>query len=294
MEEIKKCLICGGENFIHLFQVKDHFLSLEIFSISQCKKCGFKFTDPRPTPTEAGKYYESQNYISHSDKPETLFDKVYFKIRKINLKKKYNLICRYKSGNSILDIGCGTGEFLNMFKLNNWKVSGIESNKNAREIARNKNGIEVRDDKSYNQLEDKQFDVISMWHVLEHVYDTDFQLKQIKRLLKEDGLVVIAVPNSDSTDAQIYKQYWAAYDVPRHIYHFTQKSVNDLVSKFDFELIETLPMKFDAYYISMLSEKYMNGEKNNMTAFLNGMKSNRHAKKENNYSSLIYLFKNKK
>ena len=154
-----------------------------------------------------------------------------------------------------------------MFKQNNWKVSGIESNKNAREIATNKNGIEVRDEKSYSQLEDKQFDVITMWHVLEHVYDTEFQLKEIKRLLKEDGLIVIAVPNSDSLDAQIYKQYWAAYDVPRHIYHFTQKSVNDLVRKYDFELIQTLPMKFDAYYISMLSEKYMNGEKNNMAAF---------------------------
>lgn len=289
MEEISKCLICGEENFVHLFQCKDYFLSYEVFSISQCKSCGFRFTNPRPDNKELEKYYNSVNYISHSEKPETLLENIYHIVRKQSLNKKFNLINKFKNGKTILDIGCGTGEFINIFKLRNWEVNGIEPNKIAREIALKKYGLEIFDESHLNNFQDREFDVISMWHVLEHVYNTDLQINQIKRILKDDGIVVIAVPNSASLDAQLYKQYWAAYDVPRHLYHFTKKAVIELLSKYNFEVNNILPMKFDAYYISMLSEKYMKGKNNYLRAFLNGMKSNIYAKKENNYSSLIFI-----
>lgn len=178
-----------------------------------------------------------------------------------------------------------------MFKNNGWEVSGIEPNKTAREIAKNKNRIETFDIDHISQFNAGQFDVISMWHVLEHIYEIDFQIQQIRRILKDDGILIIAVPNSESFDAQIYKQYWAAYDVPRHLYHFNQKSVAELLMRYNFEHVKTEPMKFDAYYISMMSEKYKNGNISYIKAFFNGMWSNMKASKEKNYSSLIYIFK---
>jgi 2-polyprenyl-3-methyl-5-hydroxy-6-metoxy-1,4-benzoquinol methylase len=300
MEEVRNCAICEGDNFVHLFQCKDYLLTNEIFSISQCKKCDFRFTNPRPDNGELIKYYESVNYISHSEKPENFIDKIYYSVRKIALNSKYKLVVsekrRAKSEeqlSSILDIGCGTGEFISLFKANNWKVYGIEPNRSAREQAIKKKGLEVFEESFLDKFSDKQFDVITMWHVLEHVSDLNGQLKSIKRILKDDGLMIIAVPNSDSFDAQLYRQYWAAFDVPRHLYHFTKKSVNELLTKNDFELLKVLPMKFDAFYISLLSEKYKIGKNNYISAFFNGIRSNIKAKKNSNYSSLTFLFKKK-
>ncbi len=300
MEEVKNCAVCGADNFVHLFQCKDYFLSNEIFSISQCKNCGFKFTNLKLSNSELIKYYGSGSYISHSEKPESFIDNIYYKVRKYSLNKKYKLVVSEKrkakseeGEATILDIGCGTGEFLNLFKANNWNVFGIEPNKAAREHAINKKGLEVFDEAYIDKFSEKQFDVITMWHVLEHVSDLKAQINNIKRVLKDEGLLIIAVPNSDSFDAQLYRQYWAAYDVPRHLYHFTKKSVNELLEKNDFELLKILPMKFDAFYISLLSEKYKTGKSNYISAFFNGLRSNLNAKKENNYSSLTFIFKKK-
>ena len=297
MEDLTKCIICGSENFVHLFQCKDHFLSLEIFSISQCRNCGFIFTNPRPPALKLSKYYDSKNYISHAEKAENIIDKVYNKVRKYTLKKKYELVLKYKSNikdsKTILDIGCGTGEFLKVFKNNSWQTLGVEPNKSAREIAITKNELEVLDEQGLFDFSNEHFDVITMWHVLEHVSDINSHLTQIKRILKKDGVLIVAVPNAESPDAQMYKQCWAAYDVPRHLYHFTKKSIENLFNNFDLEVVNIHPMKFDAFYVSLLSEKYKSGKSNYMNAFINGLKSNIKASKNNNYSSLIFVLKNK-
>lgn len=307
MVHIDKCIICGGDNFIHLFQCKDYLLTLEMFSIFQCKDCGFRFTNPRPENKKLPDYYKSENYISHAYKPKKFVDKLYSIVRNYTLKQKYNLVNRYKRQDTsiktnpksdalvptILDIGCGTGEFLNLFRQNNWNVLGIEPNASARKIAKSKNEIEAFDENYIDKFSNEQFDVITMWHVLEHVPDLHKQLSDIKRIMNKEGVLLVAIPNSDSLDAQIYEHYWAAYDVPRHLYHFTKKSIKELFAKFDFEIIEILPMKFDAFYISMLSEKNITDKTKFLCPLINGMKSNLHARKENNYSSLIFVIKNK-
>jgi ubiquinone/menaquinone biosynthesis C-methylase UbiE len=293
MEQVNECVICGGNNFVHLFQCKDYLLSNEIFSIEQCSSCGFRLTNPRPESNNLYKYYESENYISHVEKPDKFIDKVYNRVRKYTLKKKYDLVVKFKKGNSILDIGCGTGDFLHNFKANKWNSFGVEPNKNAREIAIRKNSINVYESAFLNDISEQQFDVITMWHVLEHVSDLPAQINLLKKILKKDGVLFVAIPNSDSPDAQMYRQYWAAYDLPRHLYHFTKKSVKELFAKFDFEVKEVLPMKFDAFYISMLSEKNKTGNSNYANAILNGLKSNLNATRNINHSSLTFVIKHK-
>jgi 2-polyprenyl-3-methyl-5-hydroxy-6-metoxy-1,4-benzoquinol methylase len=300
MLQIDKCIICDGDNFIHLFQCKDYLLTQEMFSVFQCKSCGFRFTNPRPENKKLPDYYKSENYISHSENPKNLIDKIYNIVRNYTLKQKYKLVNKYHSQSelispalNILDIGCGTAEFLKLFKQNKWQVYGIEPNESARDIAQTRNGIVTFNENYINEFSDNQFNVITLWHVLEHVPDIKSLITDIKRIINKKGILIIAIPNSDSLDARIYKQYWAAYDVPRHLYHFNKTSIKTLFDKYNFEIIEIIPMKFDAYYISLLSEKNKSGKSNLLRASINGLKSNLYAGKDNNYSSLIFVLKNK-
>jgi ubiquinone/menaquinone biosynthesis C-methylase UbiE len=311
MVEVSKCIICESSNLIKLLKCKDYFLSQEDFTIIECKDCGFRFTNPVPEKENLLKYYQSQDYLSHLDKPEKLIDKIYNRVREYNVIKKYKLVSKFKyevannpkQKRTILDIGCGTGEFLNQFRINNWNTTGIEPNKQAREIAEKRNKLSVYDESKYKEFENNYFDVITMWHSLEHIPDLQGQIKTIKRILKKDGVLVVAVPNSDSPDAQIYREYWAAYDVPRHLYHFNKKSIKELFNKFELQVNDIKPMKLDAYYVSMLSEKYKrvvshktlvssNINFNILIPIWNGLVSNLRARKNNNYSSLIYIIRN--
>ncbi|MCD4680150.1 MAG: class I SAM-dependent methyltransferase [Bacteroidales bacterium] len=293
MEEIKKCIICENQSFTVFLNCKDHFLTEESFSVLECGKCGFRITSPRPLEKNLGEYYKSEEYISHSNTNKGLFNSMYQFIRKLTLNRKYKLISNYCNKGKILDIGCATGEFLNVFKKNNWSVFGIEPNEEARNYALNNYNISVGKEEDLNNLSPKSFDVITMWHVLEHVAHLNKRITELKEILKKDGVLIVAVPNSNSLDAKIYKEYWAAYDVPRHLYHFTQKSISELFNKHDFELLAIKPMKFDSYYVCMLSEKYRSGSKKYLKAAWNGFRSNFYAGMNNNeYSSLIYIFKN--
>jgi ubiquinone/menaquinone biosynthesis C-methylase UbiE len=258
------------------------------------------FTNPRPETDNLLKYYESENYISHKDKPDNLIDKLYHLIRNHTLKRKYYLVRKYHfltSINShsptILDIGCGTADFLNSFKNEGWKVYGVEPNNGARSIAKSRHNLDIDDNSALLKYPDNHFDVITMWHVLEHIPDLNSHISLIKRLLKPEGTLIVAVPNAQSPDAQHYKQYWAAFDVPRHLYHFNKKSIIEIFGKFDLLVADILPMKFDAFYISLLSEKNMTGKNNYLKAFFNGFISNLKATRMNNHSSLIFIIKNK-
>ena len=291
MTEINECPICGSIEFKEYLNVKDHSISKESFSIKQCKKCGLRLSSPRPDDKDLPKYYESEDYVSHSDTKKGLINNLYHTVKQITIKQKEALIDSISSGKDLLDIGCGTGDFLLYCKGKGWEVSGLEPDPNARKRAKEKGLIEVEDLPQFYELKADSYDVISMWHVLEHVADLNEYFKQLRLLLKENGHLVIAVPNPDSPDAIKYKEYWAALDVPRHLFHFSKQNIKDLAAKHQFKLDSIKPMLFDSFYVSMLSEKYKGG--NILNAAINGFFSNIKARKTKNHSSLIYILSKK-
>lgn len=268
----------------------DHTVSRETFTIAQCDSCGFKFTNPRPEEHQLGKYYQSEEYISHSNTDKGFINSAYQSVRKYTLLKKLQLISRYYRTGKILDIGCGTGEFLKTMSQAKWNTLGIEPDEQARKQCIEKHGLDVREEARLKQLPDAEFDVITMWHVLEHVPRLNERLEDLKRLLKPNGMIIIAVPNCDSLDAKIYKEKWAAYDLPRHLYHFTPKDVDTLFRKHGMKAFKVLPMIFDSFYVSMLSEKYKTGSPNVIRSTWNGLRSNIAGMiSGKKYSSQIYL-----
>ena len=276
------------KKLIPFINCKDYTVSGECYEVMKNQEFDMLVTSPIPVDIE--NYYKSEDYISHTDAKKSLFDKVYQKVRNYTLKKKVVLINSFNSEEkTVLDIGAGTGDFLATCLRNNWKISGVEPSQVAREIAKNKN-VSLAENLSF--FEDKKFDVITLWHVLEHVQSLDAYINKLKSLLKENGTLVIAVPNFKSYDANYYKEFWAAFDVPRHIWHFSQKSIVKLFQQVSMEVVKTIPMKFDAYYVSLLSEKYKNGKMNLFNSFWIGFLSNRKAKQTSEYSSLIYILKN--
>lgn len=247
-------------------------------------------TYPQPSLEKLPEYYQSENYISHTDAKRNLFEKVYHFVKSISLKRKLRLIDSFSLENkNLLDVGCGTGDFLQIAKENGWKVSGIEPNEQARQIANQKSGNSVFDVEQLLKFQSQSFDVITLWHVLEHLPNLNQQLSDLNNLLKPNGTLVIAVPNYKSYDANYYKEFWAAYDVPRHLWHFSQTSIFRLVSKVNMKVTQTLPMKYDAFYVSLLSEKYKSGFMNPFKAFWVGCRSLLKASSNNEYSSLIYV-----
>lgn len=270
--------------------VKDHSVSRESFQLFRDADLDLLITQPQPDENNLGKYYESEDYISHTDGKRSLFEKAYHLVKDIALKNKLGLInsLQNQKGN-LLDIGAGTGDFLNVAKKNGWKTTGIEPSEKAKSTAKDK-GVSFAD--NLEALESHSFDIITMWHVLEHVPNLEKQISELKRLLKPTGTILIAVPNFNSYDAKHYGAFWAAYDVPRHLWHFSKMAIQKLFAKENLELQKVLPMKFDAFYVSLLSEKYKSGKMNFMKAFFIGMRSNWKAKTNKEYSSHIYVLRN--
>ena len=270
--------------------VKDHSVSKETFELYRDESLDLVYTHPQPNATNLPKYYESEDYISHTDGKRSLFEKAYHFVKNIALKNKLDLINSLQvSKGSLLDIGAGTGEFLNVAKENGWNCVGVEPSEKAKAIALKK-GVSFSE--TTNVLKDHSFDVITMWHVLEHVPNIENQIKELKRLLKPNGTILIAVPNFNSFDAKHYGIFWAAYDVPRHLWHFSKTAIKILFENQDLKLVKVLPMKFDAFYVSLLSEKYKSGKMNFIKAFFIGLQSNSKAKQNFEYSSHIYVIKN--
>lgn len=294
MVNIEQCPVCEGTSFSPYLSLSDYFLSGEKFNIVQCNRCSFRFTNPRPEENELGKYYESPEYISHANTHKGLFSIVYQSIRKYTIRSKFRLIAAMASGTSLLDIGCATGELISYFAGRGWNVKGIEPNEKARKFAVEEYGLSVGDESWLDTLDSGSFDVVTMWHVLEHVPDINGRIQQVVRLLNDNGILLLALPNPDSWDANHYGKYWAGYDVPRHLHHFSKKSVRQLLQNHSLICVEEIPMKFDAFYVSFLSEKYRHGKKNWLRAFLSGISSNWKAKKNINYSSMIFVAKMKK
>ncbi|WP_426431889.1 class I SAM-dependent methyltransferase [Winogradskyella sp. HB-48] len=274
--------------------VKDHSVSREEFQLLHNEEFDMLETFPQPQGEKLSEYYKSEDYISHTNAKRNLFEKVYHLVRMISLKRKLKLINSFHSEEkTLLDIGCGTGDFLEIAKNNKWKVVGVEPNEQARSLANSKTNDSVFDIQHLETLKENSFDVITLWHVLEHLPNIEMHIKLFKRLLKRNGTLVIAVPNFKSYDAQYYKSFWAAYDVPRHLWHFSKTAIEKLFHEEQLTLVETLPMKFDAYYVSLLSEKYKSGFMNPIKAFWIGWCSNLRGNRSKEYSSHIYVLKSK-
>ncbi|AXG68923.1 demethylmenaquinone methyltransferase [Kordia sp. SMS9] len=275
--------------------VKDHSVSGEDFQLVFDEVLEMYKTEPQPSLETLSSYYESEDYISHTDAKRNLFEKIYHWVRSYMLSKKMIIVEKYTKSNTkkVLDIGCGTGDFLAMSQKYKWEIAGVEPDAQARKIAAQKTETEIHTNDWLSQIPDHSFDAITMWHVLEHVPNLDEQIATLKRIIKPNGSLFIAVPNFKSHDAHHYKEFWAAFDVPRHLWHFSQKSIKLLFAKENMKVVKILPMKFDAYYVSLLSEKHKTGNMNPIKGFYRGFVSNFKAISSSEYSSLIYVIKNK-
>jgi 2-polyprenyl-3-methyl-5-hydroxy-6-metoxy-1,4-benzoquinol methylase len=251
------CPNCDSKNISPVITCKDYTVSGEKFDIWECKNCTQRFTQNIPDKEGIGKYYQSENYISHSDTSKGFINIMYHKVRKRTLVQKRKLVetvTAKKTGN-ILDVGCGTGAFLHTMKEAGWNATGLEPDKTAREKALELYGLHLDDSEKFYQLAPQSYDAITMWHVLEHVHDLHAYIDQLKNLLKSGGKLLIAVPNYASHDADVYKEFWAAYDVPRHLYHFSPASMKTLLKKHGMKVDQMKPMWYDSVYVSMLSIK---------------------------------------
>lgn len=267
----------------------DYTVSKESYEVMLNEEYDMLVTSPVPSNLET--YYLSEEYISHTDSKKGFIDKIYQLVKNYTLKKKLKLINSFNTeSKTILDVGAGTGDFLKVCKENNWEIKGIEPSDKARKIAEEKS---IKLNKEITEIKNTSFDVITLWHVLEHIPNLVEYTNQLKKLLKPNGVLIIAVPNYKSYDAEYYKEFWAAYDVPRHLWHFSKNSIQKIFSNINMNVEKILPMKFDSFYVSLLSEKYKNKKSKTVKAFLIGLKSNLKARKNGEYSSLMYIIKNK-
>lgn len=287
-----ECPVCASREINPLLTVKDHSVSGEAFVIWQCSSCSLRFTQDVPDEEAIIPYYKSPDYISHTDTDKGFINKTYKRVRKITLKQKASLIIS-ETGmqkGSLLDVGSGTGAFLQVMKELGWTVSGIEPDEDARKLAQQLYGFQLNAPGAINDLLPASMDAITLWHVLEHVHSLHSYIDQMKDLLKPQGKLFIAVPNYQSADAGIYGLHWAAYDVPRHLYHFAPKSMEVLMRAHGLKIVAKKPMWFDSFYISLLSSKYRNGATKTAGAFMNGLRSNLAAlANKERCSSLIYI-----
>jgi 2-polyprenyl-3-methyl-5-hydroxy-6-metoxy-1,4-benzoquinol methylase len=275
------------KNLHPFLSCKDHTVSGEVYQVMINNEYDMLVTIP--VPENLAKYYKSEDYISHTDSKKSELDKVYQVVKHVTLKRKLKLINSFEiKEKNILDVGAGTGDFLKVCKSNSWKVSGIEPSLQARNIA-HKKGVNLQENLS--EFKKTKFNIITLWHVLEHVENLSEYISTLHNLLTDDGRLIIAVPNFKSDDANYYKEFWAAFDVPRHLWHFSQTSISKLFSEVNMVVEKTIPMKFDGYYVSLLSEKYKSGKMNLLKSFYRGFVSNIKARSTKEYSSLIYVLK---
>ena len=289
------CPVCDKAAISFLIHSKDYSLTNKDFDIIECANCSLRYTFPMPSKEDIGPYYNFPEYISHTDVKEGWMNKMYHKVRTYTLHEKTNWVQSLFTGHKghILELGAGTGAFAHAMKNKGWNVTALEPDAASRQRCLDTYGVQLQPIENLYTLSENKFEVITLWHVLEHVHDLKDYLQAFSKLLKQNGRLIIAVPNYTSYDACFYKKHWAAYDVPRHLYHFSPDAMNKLVKQFNMQIVEYKPMWFDSFYVSLLSEKYKkSGMLGLLRALLIGCISNitalRDAKKA---SSIIYQIK---
>ena len=283
------CPWCNNTAVKPYLHVKDDVLSQEEFDIFECPHCHLLFTDPRPAPSKISAYYESKEYYSHQENKSGFIPKIYEAVKKVNLQHKVSLALGDLPVGHLLDIGCGVGDFLIQAKQAGWTVQGIEPSQQARTIASQRSNLHPLMPSEAHTLANASFDVITLWHVLEHIDDLHAQIADFVRLLKPGGRLVLALPNFKSADAEYYREYWAAYDVPRHLNHFCRESINNIFKNTRLKLKKTDKLIWDAYYISYMSEKYKNHSLPLVKGTIRGLMSNCKARQTGEWSSLVYV-----
>ena len=286
------CPVCNSPALKNVLQVKDHTVSAGLFIVAECGSCSLRFTQDVPDQNSIGPYYKSEDYISHTNTAKGIINKLYHFVRKNTIAGKRKLIeknTRMKTG-TILDAGSGIGSFVNEMKQHGWEATGLEPDADARKVANELYGLELADAEQFYQLPAGHFDAITLWHVLEHVHYLQNYIQQLKNLLKDNGKLFIAVPNYTATDAYRYEEYWAAYDVPRHLYHFSPRSMQVLMERNGLKILQHKPMWYDSFYVSLLSSKYKTGKTNWPASLWNGLRSNIIASGDKKKcSSVIYV-----
>jgi len=294
VDTLDHCPLCHEDQFQHFLTCRDHTISGENFDIVECEDCGFRFTNPRPSADDLGRYYESEDYTPHQDTSQGLIDTLYRWARLYTLRWKHRLVSSLIAHppGRLLDYGCGTGEFLDLCHSKQWEVQGLEPDADAQKIAAQEYDLTVEDPEQIRAIPSDHFDVITLWHVLEHVPDLSKTIEQLQRTLAPTGTLVVAVPNCSSFDAQFYGEDWAAYDVPRHLSHFRPSDVRRLFNRFGMTIEAIRPMRLDAFYVSLLSEQYRNGwlPRAPIVALLSTLWAARHAHR---YSAQLYLIRDR-
>ena len=286
------CPVCGSAGITKVFRVKDNTASQEYFDIYHCSNCQARFTQNPPSETSIGEYYRSENYISHTDTSKGLVNRLYRAVRNFSINQKKMLIEKITglTKGALLDVGSGTGYFAKAMQAGGWQVTGLEPDEGARTIAMQQHAIKLLPADELFRLPEKKYDAITLWHVLEHVYDLKKYISTFKRILTDNGKLFIAVPNYTSYDAMSYGSNWAGYDVPRHLYHFTPQTMQWLMIEMGLKIVEIKPMWFDSFYVSLLSSKYKNGNPNWFGAAWTGLVSNFKAMNDvKKCSSVIYI-----
>ncbi len=295
MEKIHytRCPLCGKDTLEFFLKTEDFLKTHEPFELCRCTECGFVFTQDVPPEEEAGGYYESEDYISHSDTRKGMINRMYHWVRRYMLRRKRKLVSRLTKGKKLLDIGCGTGYFPAYMQQKNYEASGVEVSRAAREYGIQKFGLKIVPPEQFLKEDTgEEYDIVTLWHVLEHLYDPGKYLERIREVLKDEGVLVVALPNHHSFDARFYKKYWAGYDVPRHLWHFTPGTLAHLAGLHYFRVTEMVHMPFDPFFNALLSEKYrkrplwfLSGPVTGFVAFLRGVLRVEKA------SSVIYILR---
>lgn len=286
------CPVCGASGLQEQFRCTDHFVSGEVFPVLRCDSCGFRWTGAPPAEEEIGAYYQSEEYISHSNTSRGIVSRAYHLVRHYMAGRKASVVERYAGSTtgSLLDIGAGTGFFLHFMGQRGWRITGTEPSETARRVATSERGLSLLPAEALFSLPDSSFDVITLWHVLEHLHDPALYWSEFRRLLRPSGTLILALPNPESWDARHYGKFWAAWDVPRHLWHFSPSTLERMATTHHFRLLKTLRMPFDSFYVSILSEKYrkstlplLRGAWYGTLSWGNALVS------KNNCSSLIYI-----
>ena len=288
MKKISNCPLCGGSSFRSA--LKAHYFrgNKEAFNIDECLSCGLLITNPRPEDEELAKYYNPENYVSHTDEEKGIMNGLYKLVQKWNLQLKYKVLLKYAPGKKVLDYGAGTGDFVAFAQKQGADAMGLEPSEVARNTAQQK-GIAIKSLDQLDELENESFDAVTLWHVLEHLEDPQKFTGRIAQKIKPGGIIIYAVPNHESFDARYYKDHWAALDVPLHLFHFKKKNLERLAQQNGLDYLATHNMPFDAFYVSMLSEKEHGG------GLLNALRiaalSNIKGMSSKNQSSLMHVLR---
>ncbi|MBK9291954.1 MAG: class I SAM-dependent methyltransferase [Bacteroidetes bacterium] len=285
------CPLCGDDKANVFHETKDYFLTKEEFSVLECPTCRHLYTYPWPERHNLSKYYQSENYLSHKEKPESMFEILYDRVRWFNLRVKFSQSAKGLQKGKLLDYGCGRGDFAGLASKRGWECYGLEQDDEARTFAKQRHKITVFAPGETDGIQAGSFRLITMFHVLEHLPDVDTTFKNIHNWLEPTGRLIIALPNPDSYDACHYEKYWAAWDVPRHLHHFRSEVIIRVAEKHGLIFEKTYPMYWDAFFVAALSEQYKGSRNKWIRAASLGLKSNIRALFSGQFSSLIYQFR---